>query len=366
MKIKNFNAIEKEHFKKSAADYLEFYRETNNKLSTYSHAMYSRALSYIAVENQLYNKTPKELAVALSKDILTNADFKKIVGTDSDANQNIRLAAFRNLVDPYKEELKKDISSVSYETLTKLVSRKRGNIRKSMNATKETKTPEELLKKNSWKDLQNVVKGMNKEYNKIVNTFLKTNEIPDYVTLRNILVGNLYMFNAHDYNGLTTHVLLRNEYRTAWIWIKDVPPPYDKNNYFWINFETQKHYFVVQKSKTQTSQSQSHRRLFPLASNIVNMIVFIKQTFNESVEKPFFKNNRRDAPPHNTEWIRLVGKIFEDVGQNINCSVIRMIYQNEIDWSKLKKEEIEYVARNLDTGVKNCGTPHDNQELLVF
>jgi len=366
MKIKNFNAIEKAHFKHSAADYLEFYRETNSKLSTYSHAMYSRALSYIAVENGLYNKTPKELAVALSKDILTTADFKKIVGNDSDANQNIRLAAFRNLVDPYKEELKTDISSVSYETLNKMLSRKRGHIRKSMNENIKAKTPEQLLEKRSWKDLQNVVKDMNKTYNKIVNTFLKTNEIPDYVSLRNILIGNLYMFNSHDYNGLKTHVLLRNEYRTAWVWIKDTPPPNDKNNYFWINFETQKHYFVVQKSKTQTSQSQTNRRLFPLAQNIVNMIVFIKQTFNESVEKPFFKNNRRDAPPHNTEWIRLVGKIFEDVGQSINSSVLRMIYQNEIDWSKLKQEEIEYVAKNLDTGLKNCGTPHDNQALLVF
>ncbi|HAI39837.1 MAG TPA: hypothetical protein DCM40_17925, partial [Maribacter sp.] len=150
MKIKNFNAIEKAHFKHSAADYLEFYRETNSKLSTYSHAMYSRALSYIAVENGLYNKTPKELAVALSKDILTTADFKKIVGNDSDANQNIRLAAFRNLVDPYKEELKTDISSVSYETLTKMLSRKRGHIRKSMNENIKQKTPEQLLEKRSW------------------------------------------------------------------------------------------------------------------------------------------------------------------------------------------------------------------------
>tara|TARA_R100000353_G_scaffold42559_2_gene33926 strand:- start:2328 stop:3428 length:1101 start_codon:yes stop_codon:yes gene_type:complete len=366
MKIKNFNSVEKEHFKKSAADYLDFYKEVTSKLSSYSHAMYSRALSYIAVENGLYNHTPKELAVALSKDILTTTDFKKIVGTDSDANQNIRLAAFRNLIEPYKEELKTEISSISYETMVKLLSRKGGHIRKTLTENKPTKTPEQLLQKRSWKDLQNVVKNMNKEYNKIVNTFLKTNEIPDYVTLRNILIGNLYMFNSHEHNGLKTHVLLRNEYRNAYVWINDTSPPQDKNNYFWINFETQKHYFVVQKSKTQTSQCNTQRRLFILSPNIVNMIIFIKQTFNENVDKPFFKNNRRDAPPHNTEWIRLVGKIFEEVGANINCSVIRMIYQNEIDWTKLNQEQISYVANNLDTGVKNCGIPPDNQALLVF
>jgi len=366
MKIKNFTSVEKAHFRKSAGDYLEFYKEVTSTLSSYSHAMYSRALSYIAVENGLYNLTPKELAVALSKDILTNTDFKKILGNDSDANQNIRLAAFRNLVDPFREDLKTEISSVSYETLLKMLLKKKGRVRKSMNDAKESKTSEQLLQKRSWRDLQKVVKEMNKNYNKIVNTFLKTNEIPDYVTLRNILVGNLYMFNAHEHDGQIVHVLLRNEYRTAYVWIKDTPPPSDRNNYFWINFETNKHWFVVQKSKTQTSQSHVSRRMFTLAQNVVNMIIFIKQTFNESCEKPFFKNNRRDAPPHNTEWIRLVGKIFEDAGQNINCSVIRQIYQNEIDWSKLNQDQIDYVARNLDTGLKNCGTPPDNQALLVF
>ena len=366
MKIKNFSSVEKAHFKHSAAEYLLFYKEVTSKLSSYSHAMYSRALSYIAVENGLYSLSPKELAIALSKDILTTSDFQKIVGTDSDANQNIRLAAFRNLVEPFKDELKDEISAISYETLLKLLSRKGGHIRKSLKEVKETKSPEQLLKTRSWKDLQNVVREMNKQYNKIVNTFLKTNEIPDYVTLRNILIANLYMFNSHEHNGLTTHVILRNEYRNAYVWINDSLPPADKNNYFWINFETNKHYIVVQKSKTQTSQSSSQRRLFTLSPNIVNMIIFIKQTFNENVDKPFFKNNRRDAAPHNTEWIRILQKIFEDVGQGITCSTIRAIYQNEIDWTKLSQDQMNYVATNLDTGTKNCGTHPDNQALLVF
>ena len=109
--------------------------------------MYSRALSYIAVENGLYSLSPKELAIALSKDILTTSDFQKIVGTDSDANQNIRLAAFRNLVEPFKDELKDEISAISYETLLKLLSRKGGHIRKSLKEVKETKKKGSPLKK---------------------------------------------------------------------------------------------------------------------------------------------------------------------------------------------------------------------------
>ena len=60
MKIKNFTSVEKAHFKKSAGEYLEFYKEVTSKLSPYSHAMYSRALSYIAVENGLYNLSPNK------------------------------------------------------------------------------------------------------------------------------------------------------------------------------------------------------------------------------------------------------------------------------------------------------------------
>ncbi len=44
MKIKYFNSVEKSHFKHSAAEYLLFYKEVTSKLSSYSHAMYSRAL----------------------------------------------------------------------------------------------------------------------------------------------------------------------------------------------------------------------------------------------------------------------------------------------------------------------------------
>ena len=113
------------------------------------------------------------MAVELTKDILTTSDFIKIVGNDSGSNQNIRLSAFRNLVSPFKDDLKNEISSVSYETLLKLLSRKGTHIRKTILESKSQnlKTETELMQHRSWKDLQNIVKNMNVKYNQIVNKF---------------------------------------------------------------------------------------------------------------------------------------------------------------------------------------------------
>lgn len=352
MKIRSLTNEQREKFKSIASSYLTFYQDMNPNLSNYSHNMYSRALAYIAVENNLLDFQPKDLAVELTKDILTTSDFVKIVGHDSGSNQNIRLSAFRNLVSPFKNDLKSEISSVSYETLLKLLSRKGTHIRKTIleSKTQNLKTETELMKSRSWKDLQKVVKDMNVKYNQIVNKFLKTNEIPDYVTLRNILIGNLYMFNIHEHESIPVHVILRNEYRTAHLWINDKEPPLDKTNYFWINFSNNKHYIIIQKGRTVQGNNLPHkmRKQFPLSQQIVNMILFIKQTFNESPDKPFFKNQIREATPHSTEWIRIVGKIFESISTSITCSTIRNIYLNEIDWSKVNQNQIDYIRSQLD------------------
>ena len=310
MKIRELTQIQRSNFKQNCPIYLSFLKEKAPQLSHCSHKLYSRALSYIAVENDLLNKTPKELAVSLTKDILTTSDFEKIVGKDTNGNQNIRLSAFRNLVNPFKDSLQEEISAVSFQTLSKLVSRKGTHIRKNIieSKTKNLKTETELLSSRNWKELQEILKNSNKKYGVIVNKFLRTNEIPDYVTLRNITIANLYLNNFHEYDGLKVHVLLRNEYRTCHLWVNPIPPPHDKTNYFWVNFETNEHYMIIQSSKTvggirrTTSKDgpsvvpQKKRIEFKISNSLVNMLLFIKQTFNERTDIPFFKNNQREGP----------------------------------------------------------------------
>lgn len=361
MKIRELSQEYRVLFKKQIPIYMDFFKQSAPQLSSHSHQMYSRALSYIAVENTLFNKSPKELAVELSKHILTTSDFVKIVGKDTEANQNIRLSAFRNLVKPYKHDLQSEISSVSYETLSKLVSQKGTHIRKNILESKSCNLAEEtdLLKNRSWKALQGILQEFNKKYKVIVNRFLRTNEIPDYVTLRNICLANLYLNNCHLFEEITTHVILRNEYRTVHLWINGNSPPQDKNNYFWINFEKNEHYIVIQSSKTvggvrRTSSKESayyeqdKRRKFPLSNTLVNMILFIKQTFNERTDAPFFKNNTRDGSLTAQAYVRVISKIFEEICQNMTTSTLRKIYFNEIKWDKLNKSQRTYVCQMLD------------------
>jgi len=363
MKIRDLSATQKEHFKNNVNLYMAFFQNKCPQLSNYSHSMYARALSYIAVENNLNDLLPEELAIALTKDILTTSDFIKIVGSDSGSNQNIRLSAFRNLVNPFKDKLQSNISEVSYSTLSKLLSRKGCHIRKTLleSKKKNIKTELELMNSRSWKDLQNVVQTMNKKYNQVMAKFLKTNEIPDYVTLRNILIANLYMFNSHEYQGLTVHVIMKNEYRTAFLWLSDKEPPQDKNHYFWINHETNQHYFVINRVKAMSGVKETikKRKMFVLNKTIVNMIIFIKQTFNENIDKPFFKNNVRETTMYSTDWIRIVNKIFETVANGICSTTLKTVYMNEIDWSKISTEQISYICYNLDQSKKNTSMIHE-------
>jgi hypothetical protein len=365
MKIRELTFEQRKSFKALCPIYLTFLKEKTPQLSNHSHMMYSRALSYIAIENNILNNTPKELCISLTKDILTTSDFQKIVGKDTNANQNIRLAAFRNLVNPFKDELQNEISESSYATISKLVSRKGTHIRKKIIDSKNKDLNEATanLCNRTWNDCQNLLLEFNKKYSIIVNKFLRTNEVPDYVTLRNILIINLYLNNYHKYDEMNVYTILRNEYRTAHLWINSTSPPMDRNNYFWINFEKNIHYLVIQSSKTvggvrKLSSSsrvgspsyhhQDKRRLFSLSNNIVNMILFIKQTFNERTDTPFLKNNVREGMITNQMWVRIIHKIFEDLGNCLVTTTIRKIYFNDIKWDKLTKPQRQYICKNID------------------
>ncbi len=370
MKIRELTAEQKKHFKDSVPLFFSFLKINAPQLSHCSMTLYARAISYIAVENTLYMKTPKELALDLTKQILTTSDFEKIVGKDTNGNQNIRLSAFRNLVTPFKDELQSEISEVSYSTLTKLLSRKGTHIRKNLleSKTKNLKDETELMASRSWKQLQDILKNVNQKYRYIVNKFLKTNEIPDYVTLRNILIINLYVNNHHCFKNMKTYCILRNEYRTAYLWISGEEPPKNKNNYFWLNFETNQHFIIVQNGKTVNGNLS--RKMFKLNPAIANMMTFIKQTFNENIDKPFFKNNTREEMPTGPQWVRIVGAIFVELSPHIKTSTIRKIYYNEIDWKKLTKDQMLYITSNMDFSERNLPTKfdgiHQNNSELPF
>ena len=368
MKIRSLTTEQRKNFKKNVPVYLEFLKNTSPKLSKCSHTLYSRALSFIAVENDLINLEPKQLALKLSKEVLTNSNFKTIVGEDTSGNQNIRLSAFRNLVEPFKDDLEQEVSCISYQTLNTLLSKKGSHIRKQMSERKkdEDKNVDEVLKeKNNWKKCQMITINHNQKYDVIFNRFLKTNEIPDYQTLRDAVIANLYCNNVHKFQDVNVYVILHNEYKTCHLWIHPEKPPEDKNNYFWINTLTNNHMIVIQKSSTVggirrvpdgsggTKIVPSEKvKMFRLSKLIASQILFIKTTFNERCDRPFFKNDLRDGPINDQKWGRIMNKLFHTISTTATCKTIRKILQSEINWKKLNEEQKHYIMSCLDVNSK--------------
>ena len=369
MKIRSLTIDQKKNFKLNVPIYMEFLIATAPKLSKCSHKLYSRALSFIAVENDMINLTPKSLAMKLTKEVLTNNDFTKIVGEDTSGNQNIRLSAFRNLVEPYKDDLQQEISCVSFQSLNSLVSKKGCHIRKKISDSKkdEDKNMTDILKeKNNWIKLQKIVTQYNQRYDVTFTRFLKTNEIPDYLTLRDAVICNLYCNNYHSYDEMNVYVILHNEYKTCHMWINHEPPPEDKTNYFWINLSTNKHFIIIQKSHsvgtnkrvpdgeggTKLIDSGEKIKKFKLSRYIAGQLLFLKTTFNERNEIPIFKNDTRDGPMNDQKWIRTLNKIFHPVSTSTTCKTIRKIIQNEIQWNKLTENQRFYLMTCLDNNPK--------------
>ncbi len=371
MKIGELSVEKRKLFKEHVPTYFNFIKENSPHLSTSSHSLYSRALAYIAVENDLINLTPENLCIKLTQEALTTSDFIKIIGTDNHANQNIRLSAFRNLVEPYKESLKNKISEVSYKAISKLVSRKGTHIRRNILESKSNnlKSETELLNMRSWKELQTIVNKNNQLLTVILGKFFRTNEIPCYNTLRDILIGNLYCNNYHEFNNMRVHTILRNEYKSCYLWINPDTPPEDKKNYFWINLNGLSK-IVIQKSKTIGGVKRGHpnsegetevmpqksRKIYPLNKNIVSQILFIKQTYNERIEIPFLKNNLRDGGITDGQWHRMLYSIFKDLAPQISCTTIRKIYYNEIKWHLLSTKDANYILRHQDHNKSTCDT----------
>ncbi len=365
MKVKNLSSDKKKLFTQNLSKYETFLNENCSQLSKSSVNLYKRTLSYMAVENESTDLTPKEFAIFLAQDLLTYNSFNRIVGESENNNMNIRISAFRNLIEPFKKELEEQISEVSYNVISKLITQKGSRIRKSIleEKGKNEKNRNEHTNMKTWEDLQSVVNSNNIEYKKILCKYYKDGEVPDYQTLRNILIVNLYCNNWHVKDGHKIYTLLRNEYRNFYLWINTNPVPKNDKNYFWINLDSNKHYIVIQKSKTvggirrvpknndeggsQIIKQEGYKQ-YILNDYIVNILLFIKTIFKENETNIFIKNNNRTSAIAVEKWSHQITCIFRDVANNINSTTIRKILYNSIDFTKLDYNMSSYILKQQD------------------
>jgi hypothetical protein len=364
MKVKSLSSENKKLFNETLSKYETFLKTHCPQLSKSSINLYKRTLSFMAVENETTNLSPQEFAIFLAQDLLTYNSFNRIVGESNDNNMNIRISAFRNLIEPFKKDLEEQVSEVSFSTISKLITQKGSRIRKSIieEKGKNEKNRNENVNMKNWEDLQKIVNEKNIEYKRILCKYYKDGEVPDYVTLRNILIVNLYCNNWHMKDGHKIYTLLRNEYRNFYLWINTNPVPKNDKNYFWINLDTNSHYIVIQKSKTvggirripkvggEGSQivKQEGYKQYILNDYIVNILLFIKTIFKENETNIFIKNNNRTAAIPVEKWTATVSSLFRDIANNINSTTIRKILYNSIDFKKIDFNLTSYILKQQD------------------
>ena len=364
MKVKSLSSENKKLFNQSLSKYESFLKTNCPQLSKSSINLYKRTLSFMSVENETTDLSPQEFALFLAQDLLTYNSFNRIVGDSNDNNMNIRISAFRNLIEPFKKDLEEQVSEVSFTTISKLITQKGSRIRKSIieEKGKNEKNRDENTNMKSWQDLQETVNKKNMEYKKILCKYYKDGEVPDYVTLRNILIVNLYCNNWHMKDGHKIYTLLRNEYRNFYLWINTNPVPKNDKNYFWINLDTNQHFIVIQKSKTvggirriQSGEGggsqivkQEGYKQYILNDYIVNILLFIKTIFKENETNIFIKNNDRTSAVPVEKWTATVSSLFRDVSSNINSTTIRKILYNSIDFKKIDFNLATYILKAQD------------------
>ena len=134
MKIKNLSIEEKSQFKREMPKYETFLKENLSHLAPTSLSLYKRTLSYISVINNLQESTIKNTCISLTTKALTNNNLDHIIGDNevSYNNKNIRISAFKNLVEIYKIDIKKEISSVAYNSIMEKLGKSGGNIRRNI------------------------------------------------------------------------------------------------------------------------------------------------------------------------------------------------------------------------------------------
>lgn len=348
MKIKTLTQKEKISFKNEMPKYEVFLKEKLPHLADTSLSLYKRTLSYISTINKCNDKTVEETCIFLTSKLLTDTSLDCVIGDSnvSESNKNIRLSAFKNLVEIFRDEIKLKISPVAFNTTISMMGKAGGNIRKQIMETRRNKDLLSPSTMQTWEELTELNKIYMKKFNYIKNQFIKTNEVPDYVFLRDCLISNLYINNSFKLKNNEFNVILRNEYKSLYLHIGDNQPTSTSKNYIWIKLDSNDHKIIINKNKTtggvkrknlgdfigHTSvYPQKNQKTFPLNKEIAKIIIFIKQVFNERSDKPFIKCNNRELNYTSSTWSKMLQRVFKKINPKLSSSLIRKIYQLKID-----------------------------------
>ena len=386
MKIKTLTQNQKISFKNEMPKYEVFLKEKLPHLATTSLSLYKRTLSYISTINKCNDKTVEETCIFLTSKLLTDTSLNCVIGDSnvSESNKNIRLSAFKNLVEIFRDEIKLKISPVAFNTTISMMGKAGGNIRKQILEIRKNKDMLSPSTMQTWEELTELNKIYLKKFNYIKNQYIKTNEVPDYVFLRDCLISNLYINNSFKLKNNEFNVILRNEYKSLYLHIGDNQPTSTSKNYIWIKLDSNDHKIIINKNKTtggvkrknlgdfigHTSvYPQKNQKTFPLNKEIAKIIIFIKQVFNERSDKPFIKCNNRELNYTSSTWSKMLQRVFKKINPKLSSNLIRKIYQLKIDTTEdLSNQDkmLIYEMNDLHRDPKNLKDNKEDEENLVM
>ena len=352
MKIKNLSIEEKSQFKREMPKYETFLKDNLTHLAPTSQSLYKRTLAYISVTNKLHNSTIKDTLdhIIGGEDVTYN-------------NKNIRISAFKNLVEIFKIDIKKEISSVAYNSIMEKMGKSGGNIRKNIFDERKIKDiVTNPITCTNWEDLQDLNKEYLKKFKHVQNQYIKHNEIPDYMFLRDCLVCNLYINNLYKIKTLEFNVILRNEYKSLYLHIGENQPTTTNRNYIWVKLESNDSKIIINKNKTTGGVKrcigetightkiipQRDQKTFPLNKDITKIILFIQQVFNERKDRPFIKCNNRENNYSSSTWSKMISRVFKRIDPKISSSLIRKIYYQKNQESDLSLKDKQIIFEMCD------------------
>lgn len=357
MKIKDLSNEDKKLFINELDKFGSWVEENLVSLSRSSKYLYKRTLSYISVENKKTDLEVKEFALFLVNQMI-DGDIECILGNQLNNNKNIRLSAFKTLLEPNKKYLIEKTSETVYKKLEKILSQTGSIIRN------KEKKKDDLLDKIDYQNYESsmtVYNKMMKEFLEVQNTYNTTGEVPCYEICRDFLIASLYLNNKITIDNKTYKIMLRNEYRTLILHISSKTPPKDEKNYIWIDLENNKSVLYIQKSKT-TGKYQKVKlsdgsckkmvkeqvKQFPLCNHIVGLILFIKNVFREQNNKTFFKTNNRINHFTCDLWSKNLTKIFKPIAAGIGSMTLKKMYINSLNFTDYTKDELKKTFIYLD------------------
>jgi len=370
MKIKDLTVEQKSEFRRELPKFDLFLKEHLKHLATTSLSLYKRTLSYISVINNLQNLDTKDICICLTQKALTNNNLIHIIGDENTTNnnKNIRLSAFKNLVEIFKTDIKKEISSVAYNSIIEKLGKRGCKIRQNILKDRQNKDVETNPISNlNWEELQSLNKEYLKKFKEIQHQYIKYNEIPDYMFLRDCLVCNLYVNNTFKHKTLDFNVILRNEYKSLYLHIGDNQPPTTNKNYLWVKLEGNDSKIVINKNKTTGGVKrcisndightkiipQKDQKIFALNKDITKIILFIQQVFNERKDRPFIKSNNRVSNYTSSTWSKMLTRVFKNIDSKISSSLVRKIYYQKIMEGNYSINEKQLIYEMSDFSLTN-------------